>query len=244
MTEWQEFRPQQQLLNSNFDGYRLTLEPLAQYSLKFDENIHVQKDFQLDNDLYTFNGIKGFKSSNQLHRNPWKDTDELYFFDQHHSIRQINLSSDQSLSHLQQPISMYQLPKNTLHGSMVFITDSLVIGCDGRSKLFLLNTNSPKWKLLHDEDFEEFVTSPIRLLHAVNHEGLVHAVVGFIQTDCQLLWVTFSIGSANEVKLTRRRILKGKKWPDFVALESNGQGVFVAAEGLYKFTFDSLIEVN
>ncbi len=52
MTEWREFRPQQKLLNSNFDGYRLTLEPLAQYTLKLDDHIHVQQDYQLDNDLY------------------------------------------------------------------------------------------------------------------------------------------------------------------------------------------------
>ncbi|CAF4271959.1 unnamed protein product, partial [Rotaria magnacalcarata] len=55
MTEWREFRPEQKLLNSNFDGYRLTLEPLAQYSLKFDNNIHVQKDIELGNDLYSYN---------------------------------------------------------------------------------------------------------------------------------------------------------------------------------------------
>jgi len=241
MTEWREFRPQHKLLNPKFDGYRLTLEPLAQYSLKFDENIHTQKDFELNNDLYTFNSIKGFKSLNQLYINPWKNTNDLYFFDQMYSIQQINLPSDESLSHIQQPISVYQLPKTTLNGSMFFITDSLVFVCDGRSKLFILNTNQSKWKLLHEEDFDEFSTSssPIRLLHAINHEGYLHAIIGSIQTDCQLLWVTLS----NEMKLTRRRILNGKKWPDFVAIESNGQGLYVAAEGLYKFTFDSLIEV-
>ena len=245
MTEWREFRPQQQLLNSNFDGYRLTLEPLAQYTLKFNDPIHVQKDYQLDNDLYTFNGIKGFKSSNQLYLNPWKETNDLYFFDQTHSIQQINLSSNESLSYLQQPINIYQLPRNTLHASMIFITDSLVIVCDGRSNLFVLNTNNtPKWKVLHEQDFDEFVTSPIRLLHAVCHQGFIHAIIGFLQTDCQLLWITFSIDSSNEIKLTRRRIVSGKKWPDFVALESHGQGIYIAAEGLYKFTFDSLIEVN
>lgn len=240
MTEWREFRPQQKLLNSKFDGYRLTLEPLAQYSLKFDQDIQVQNDFQLNQDFYTFNGIKGFKSSNQLYIN----NNDLYFIDQMHGIQQINLSSNESLSHLQQPINVYQLPKNTLYGSLFFITDSIVLVCDGRSKLFVLNTNNSKWKLLHEEDLDEFLTSPIRLLHAISHEGSFHAIIGFIQTDCQLLWVTFSIGTSNEIKLTRRRLLNGKKWPDFVAMESNGQGVYIAAEGLYKFTFDSLIEVN
>jgi hypothetical protein len=244
MTEWREFRPQQKLLNSNFDGYRLTLERLAQYTLKFDDNILVQQDYQLDNDLYTYNGIKGFKISNQLYINPWKPNSDLYFFDKIHSIQQINISSNESLSNLQQPISVYQLPKNTLHGSMIFLNDSLVLLCDGRSKLFILNTNNLKWKLLYEEDLDEFLTSPIRLLHAINHEGYIHAIIGFIKTECQLLWVTFSIESSSEIKLTRRRILNGKKWPDFVAIESNGQGVYVATEGLYKFTFDSLIEVN
>jgi hypothetical protein len=244
MTEWREFRPQQKLLNSKFDGYRLTLEPLAQYTLKFDDPIHVQKDFQLDNDLYTYNCIKGFKSLNQLYINPWKNDTDLYFFDQMYSIQQINLLSNESLSHLQQPINVYQLPKNTLHGSMIFLSDSLVLLCDGRSKLFILNTNNSKWKLLHEEDFDGILTSPIRLLHAINHQGYLHAIIGFIQTDCQLLWVTFSIESLSEIKLTRKRILNGKKWPDFLAIESNGQGVYIAAEGSYKFTFDSLIEVK
>ncbi|CAF2477502.1 unnamed protein product [Rotaria sp. Silwood2] len=241
MCEWREFRPQQKLLNSNFDGYRLTLEPLAQYSLKFDNNIHVQKDIDLDNDLYTYNGIKGFKSLNQLYIN----NNDLYFFDQMHSIQKINLSSNESLSHLQQPTIVYHLSKNTLYGSMIFITDSLVFLCDGRSRLFILNTNNnSKWKLLHEEDFDEYLTSPMRLLHAVYYEGYLHAIIGFIQTECKLFWVTFSLGLSSEIKLTRRRILNGKKWPDFVSIESNGQGLYIAAEGFYTFTFDSLIEVK
>ena len=244
MNEWREFRPEKRLLNSNFDGYRLSLEPLAQYVLKFDNNIHIQKDIELDNDLYTFNGIKGFKSINQLYLNSWKNNSDLYFFDQTHSIQQINLSSTGSFSHLNQSRIVCQLPKHTLNGSMFFVTDSLVFLCDGRSKLYILNTNDSKWNFLHEEEFDEFLTSPVRLLHAVSYEGYLHAIIGFIQTDCQLFWVTFSFKSPNDIKLIRRRILNGKKWPDFVAIESNGEGVFVAAEGLYKFTFDSLIEVN
>ncbi|CAF1284914.1 unnamed protein product [Adineta ricciae] len=240
MTDWREFRPQSKLLHSNFDGYRLTLDPLAHYSLKFDANVHVQKSFELENDLYTFNGIKGFKSLNQLYMN----NNNIYFVDQTHSIQQVNLSTDQSLSHLQQPFSVYQLPKTTMNTSMLFVSESLVFVCDGRSRLFLLNTTANKWKLLHEEDFDESVTSPVRLIHAVCHEGYLHAVLGFIQTECQLLWVTFSMGSSNEIQLTRRRTLSGKKWPDFVALESNGQGVYIAAEGSYKFVFDSQIEVK
>lgn len=244
MTEWREFRPQKDLLHSNFDGYRLTLDPLAQYSLKFEQNLHAQNDLQLNNnDLYTYNGIKGFKSYNQLYKNPWKINSDLYFFDQMFNIQQINLSSDQSLSHLQQPFNVYQLPKNTLHGSMIFLNESLVLVTDSRSKLFFLNTNT-KWKLLHEEDLDEYLTSPIRLLHGIHHENSLHVILGFIQTDCQLLWITFSLGTSNEIKLTRRRLLNGKKWPDFVAVESNGQGIYIASEGLYKFTFDSLIEVK
>ncbi|CAF3218696.1 unnamed protein product [Rotaria socialis] len=245
MTEWREFRPEQKLLNSNFDGYRLTLEPLAQYSIKFDNNIHTQKDIELDNDLYSYNSIKGFKSLNQLYINSWKpNNNDLYYFDQMHSIQQVDLTSNQSFSHLQQPTIVYQLPKTSLYGSMIFISDSLVFVCDGRSKLSVLNTNSPKWKLLHDEDFDEYLTSPIRLIHAVSCEGYLHAIIGFIQAECQLLWATFSIGSSSEIKLIRRRILNGKKWPDFVAIESNGHSVYVAAEGLYTFKYDSLIEVK
>lgn len=245
MAQWREFRPQQNLLNSNFDGYRLSLEPLAQYTLKFENNIHVQKDISLDNDLYSYNGIKGFKCLNQLYKNSWKtNNNDLYFFDENHSIHQVNLSSNQSFSHLQQPIIVYQLPKNTLYGSMIFISDSLVVLCDGRSKLFVLNTTELKWKLLHEEDLDEYLISPIRLLHAVHSEENIHVVIGFIQTECQLMWVTFSMSSSNEIKLTRRRTLNGKKWPDFVALEPNGKSVYIASEGSYAFKFDSLIEVN
>ena len=244
MTEWREFRPDKQLLQNNFDGYRLSLEPLAQYSLKFDENLQVQKDIQLDQEFYTYNGIKAFKSSNQLYLNPWKDTSDAYFFDQFHSIQQMNLSSNESLSHLQQPINVYQLPKTTLNGSMIFITESMVVVGDGRSRLFILNSTNPKWKLLHEQDFDELINSPSRLLHAVYHQGTLHVLMGFIQKDCQLLWTSFSVGTANEIQLTRRRILNGKKWPDFYAFESNGQGIYITSEGLYKFTFDSLIEVK
>lgn len=244
MTEWSEFRPQQSLLHANFDGYRLSLEPLAQYTLKFDDPVLTQKDLDLDHQLYTVNGIKAFKSNNQLFVNAWRSDNDLYFFDQQHAIQYIGIAPNDSLSHLQQPICVYQLPSNSLYGSMAFVTETLAVVSDGRSKLFVLNTNSTKWKLVHEEDLDEFLTSPIRLLHAVHHEGSIHAIVGFVDNGCQLHWCTFSSGPDNTMKLTRRRVLNGKNWPDFVAIESNGQGLYIAAEGSYKFTFDSLIEVN
>ena len=245
MTNWREFRPQHNLLNSKFDGYRLSLEPLAQYTVKFADPLRVQKDAQLDKDLYSLNGIKAFKSINQLYINPWKDQHELYFFDQTYSIQCISISANDSLSHLRQPTSVYQLPTNSLYGSMTFISDSIVLLSDGRSKLLVLNASQPKWKLLHEEDFDEFVTPPIRLLHAVLHEKTIHAVIGCLENGCQLLWATLSLGaSSSDCQLIRRRALLGKRWPDFLAIESNGEGVYIAAEQTYKFTFDSLVQVS
>ena len=228
MTDWSEFRPQPSLLNANFDGYRLSLEPLAQYTLKFDGSILVQKDLELDQQLYTVNGIKAFKSNNQLYVNAWRSDNDLYFFDQQHAIQYIGIASDDSLSHLQQPISVYQLPSNAPYGSMAFVSETLAVVSDGRSKLFVLNTSSTKWKLLHEEDLDEFLTSPIRLLHAVHHEGSIHAVLGAVDNGCQLHWCTFSMGPDSTMTLTRRRVLNGKNWPDFVTIESNGQSLHVA----------------
>jgi hypothetical protein len=244
MTEWREFRPQSTLLQSNFDGYRLSLEPLAQYSLKFDEHLHVQKDFSLDNEFYTLNGLKAFKSINQLVMNPWNDDHELYFFDQTHSIQRICISSDDSLSHLQQPIRVHQLSNDALHGSMIFITKSIVLLADGRSKLSILKTDETKWKKLHEEDLDDCVTTPIRLLHAISHENGIHAIIGYINGDCQLLWLTFSLDLSGACQLVRKRILQGKNWPDFVAIELQGNAVYIAVEKVFKFTFDSLVEVN
>ena len=240
-TAWHDFRPQRQLLNSNFDGYRLSLDPLAQYHLKFDDFLQVQKDYELEQDNYTFNSIKGFKSLNQLVKNPWSNDEHLYFIDQNHAIQQIDVSSNQSLSHLQQPIAVYQLANPTLYGSMMFINEKHVCVCDGRSTITILNTETTKWKVVFEQDFDEYVHSPIRLLHAIEFEGAIHIVLGCIQTDCQLTWLTLS---SNELKLIRRRTLIGKKWPDFVCLESNGQGIYIVAEGVYKFTFDSVSEVK
>ena len=77
--------------------------------------------------------------------------------------------------------------------------------------LFVLNSAHPKWKLLHEQDFDELIHSPSRLLHAVYHRGTQHVLMGFIQKDCQLLWTSFTVGTANEIQLARRRILNGKK---------------------------------
>ena len=245
MINWRELRPQQNLLNANFDGYRLSLEPLAQYTVKFDDQLRVQKDAELDKDLYSLNGIKGFKSINQLYINPWKDEHELYFFDGARSVQRISIATNDSLSHLPPPNCVYQLPKNSLYGSLVFISDSIALVSDGRSKLFVLNTSQSKWKVLHEEDFDELVTPPIRLLHAVRHDESIHAIIGCLDRDCQLFWATFSHGSASgECKLIRRRTLRGKRWPDFLAIESNGQGLYIAVEQPFKFLFDSLIEVS
>jgi hypothetical protein len=213
--------------------------------VKFDDQLRVQNDAELDKDLYSLNGIKGFKSINQLFINPWKDEHELYFFDRTHSVQRLSISSEDSLSHLPPPTCVYQLATNSLYGSLVFINDSIALVSDGRSKVFVLNTSQSKWKLLHEEDFDELVTPPVRLLHAVLHEESIHAIIGCLDRDCQLLWATFSYGSSlGECKLIRRRTMRGKRWPDFLALDANGQGLYIAAEQPFKFIFDSLIEVS
>ena len=245
MTEWREFRPQPNLLQSNFDGYRLSLEPLAQYSLKFDGSLQVQKEVEMTSDMYTYNAMKAFKSNNELYINPWKNAQDLYFFDRSYAICSIDLSATESLSHLKQPLRVYQLASHSLHGSMAFTSESTVVVCDGRSKLFVLDTTTPsKWKLVHEDDFDEYFSVPIRLIHAVSYENTIHALIGSLNTvGCQFLWVTWTMESANQWTLSRRRVLEGKKWPEMIVLESTGRGLYLVAEQGYKFTYDSLIEV-
>ena len=245
MTEWREFRPQSNLLQSNFDGYRLSLDPLAQYSVKFDDSLLVQKEVEMNSDMYTYNAMKAFKSNNELYTNPWKNAQDLYFFDRSYAICSINVSASESLSHLQQPVRVYQLASHSLHGSMAFTSESTVVVCDGRSKLFILDTTTAsKWKSVHEEDFDEYVSAPIRLIHAVFHENTVQALVGSLNNvGCQFLWITWTMESSSQWKLSRRRVLEGKKWPEMIVFESTGKGLYLVAEQGYKFTYDSLIEV-
>ncbi|CAF0762982.1 unnamed protein product, partial [Didymodactylos carnosus] len=257
--QWYDFRPNKKLLNPKFDGYRLSLDPLAQYVLKFDNDIQVQSEIDLNDELYIYNCIKAYKSLNHLYYDQWtsnENNDKLYFIDKNCSIFYINVTDD--LSHLQQPTCVYQIPSTnkTSNGSMIFVSEKIVLINDGAQKLFIVNNENKKWTLIHQEDLlQDDETFSTRLLHSVIFEQYLHVLIGYVDNktqytsdntkiktnQCKLIWLTYSL---TQIKCVRTRKLEGKKWLDYAAIEMNGEALYIAADCAYQFIYDSMIEVK
>eukprot|EP00058_Branchiostoma_floridae_P026828 XP_002612319.1 hypothetical protein BRAFLDRAFT_80065 [Branchiostoma floridae] len=80
-------KPDRALIDANFDGYKLSLEPLPQYTVSLSTGIH---DVKLDEEEYTYQHIRAFGIHNHLALDQW-NPDSVYYVDNKHTVQQIKV---------------------------------------------------------------------------------------------------------------------------------------------------------
>ncbi|KAF7246830.1 NudC domain-containing protein 1, partial [Varanus komodoensis] len=71
-------RVKRQLLDPNFEGYKLSLEPLACYQVGLESPV---AEIKLRDDQYTLDHVRAFGMYNYLHLDSWYQ-DNVYYVDQ------------------------------------------------------------------------------------------------------------------------------------------------------------------
>ncbi|NXT82484.1 NUDC1 protein, partial [Zapornia atra] len=244
------------LLDPKFEGYKLSLEPLACYQLGLDAAV---AEVKLRDDQYTLDHMRAFGMYNYLHLDSWYQ-DNVYYVDQCGRVMNLSVTLDTAL---QKPREVFRLPTdltaydNRLCASIHFSSSTWVTLSDGTGKLYLIKSGkrgssaSEKWEIV----FNEELGSPFIIAHSVSFvKSDRHSVAVLLlrvekdELDTKgsgfhitLEWVTIAAISKegdHRYEIFKRRVLQGKSVPHYAAIEPNGDGLMIVSYKPFRFMQD------
>ncbi|XP_053873829.1 nudC domain-containing protein 1 [Malaclemys terrapin pileata] len=244
------------LLDPKFEGYKLSLEPLACYQLGLDSAV---AEVKLRDDQYTLDHMRAFGMYNYLHLDSWYQ-DNVYYVDQLGRVMNLSVTLDTAF---RKPREVFRLPSdvtacdNRLCASIHFSSSTWVTISDGTGSLFLIKTGkrgdaaSEKWEIM----FNEELGSPFVIAHSVSFvKSDVHSVAGLLlrvekdELDAKgsgfhvsLEWVTITEVDQEDnqrYEIFKRRVLQGKSVPHYAAIEPDGDGLMIVSYKPFKFMQD------
>ncbi|NWX92406.1 NUDC1 protein, partial [Nothoprocta pentlandii] len=249
-------RTKRLLLDARFEGYKLSLEPLACYQLALDAAV---AEVALRDDQYTLDHMRAFGMFNYLHLDSWYQ-DNVYYIDQYGRVMNVSVTLDTAL---QKPREVFRLPTdlaacdNRLCASIYFSSSTWVTLSDGTGRLYLIksgkrgNSASEKWEIV----FNEELGSPFTIVHSVSFvKSDKHSVAVLLlrvekdELDTKgsgyhiaLEWITITEASQEgdrRYEIFKRRVLQGKSVPHYAAIEPSGDGLMILSYKPFKFMQD------
>uniref|UniRef100_A0A1A8ICT6 NudC domain-containing protein 1 n=1 Tax=Nothobranchius kuhntae TaxID=321403 RepID=A0A1A8ICT6_NOTKU len=244
------------LLDPNFESYKLSLDPLPTYKIELDAAV---EELKLKDDQYTLEHMRAFGMFNYLHLDYWYE-DSVLFVDCKGRVLSLSVTLDTAMG---KPKEVYCVPavvsrqhEDHLCASLSLTSATWAALSDGSGRLYLLRTGKrgdgahTKWEPLFSED----IGDPFILLHSISHvQAGVHIMEVLllrIQKDSEeskgsgyfvcLEWITVqnSAGPGQEKRyeVRKRRVLRGKSVPHYAAVEPQGKGLMLASEKPFVFT--------
>ncbi|XP_063755648.1 nudC domain-containing protein 1 isoform X2 [Eleginops maclovinus] len=244
-----------ELLDPNFESYRLSLDAIPTYNVELDAAV---EEVKLKDTQYTLEHMRAFGMYNYLHLDPWYE-DSVLFVDCKGRVLSLSVTLDTALG---KPREVYSLTSDASQcedrvcASLSLTSATWAALSDGAGRLTLLRTGMrgdgsfTKWEPLFSEDTGE----PFSLLHSVSHvQDGVHSMEVLllrIQKEPQetkgsgfyvsLEWITVTNtagqGQEKKYEVKKRRVLNGKTVPHYAAVEPKGKGLMVASEKPFAFT--------
>ncbi|XP_074842849.1 nudC domain-containing protein 1 isoform X1 [Carettochelys insculpta] len=244
------------LLDPKFEGYKLSLEPLACYQLGLDSAV---AEVKLRDEQYTLDHMRAFGMYNYLHLDSWYQ-DNVYYVDQLGRVMNLSVTLDTAL---QKPREVFRLPTDMtacddrLCASIHFSSSTWAAISDGTGRLYLIKTGkrgdaaTEKWEIM----FNEELGSPFVIAHSVSLvKSDVHSVAGLLlrvekdELDVKgsgfhvsLEWVTITEVDKEDNKryeIFTRRVLQGKSVPHYAAIEPGGDGLMIVSYKPFSFLQD------
>ncbi|XP_059899157.1 nudC domain-containing protein 1 [Gadus macrocephalus] len=234
-----------ELLDPNFESYRLSLDPIPSYNVELDAAV---EEVKLKDTQYTLDHVRAFGMYNYLHLDPWYP-DSVFFVDCKGRVLNLTVTLDTALG---KPKEVFRLSpdggcEEPLCPSLSLPSASWAALSDGTGRLYLLRTSQrgENSHLQWEPQFNQQMGEPFVILHSLAHvQGGVHSLEVLllrVQKDPQeskgsgfsvtLEWITVAAqdqGKRYEVRT--RRLLTGKSVPHYAALEPQGRGLMVASE--------------
>lgn len=250
-----ELRPEMSLLKSNFDGYKLSLEPLPCLKLenisKPHQNIADTSDFSLLHSHLLLH--------NHLEADPWL-ANTAYFLDSTCSIQKIQYDTNCGRLKSLQPVFRVSIPKNSpsaggYNASFKFVNEKFAVLSDGVSGLQIMETGdrlkSSEWKPVHlakPLDGSGFLIKDARFV-VEKGDKLIHCLILHIDRIDEKFhnivdWLTFKqADGAKSWELSARRTIQGRGSLYYLSLDPKCTAIVYSSNHQYKFTLDTINEI-
>lgn len=250
-----DLRPSPLLLNSNFDGYKLSLEPIP--ILKTELPAAPRRLFTSD-DQYSFLHAKLFSLHNHLFRDPWLPYSS-YFVDDNFNIQNVRYTTETGKLNNVKVVHKISKPNSRAgdyNASLHFVSESFCVFADGCGNLSIFNTGDryriDEWKTVFTgtilENSESFVIQDARweIIDSVQQiQCLLLSVQRKSDSDDEKFeavidWAVITKGAeANNWKTSVVRQLRGNAIPEYCSLEPKCNGILLSADRAFKYTFDT-----
>ncbi|XP_058821774.1 nudC domain-containing protein 1 [Topomyia yanbarensis] len=251
-----ELRPDRALLKPNFDGYKLSLEPIPVLRTELTEPSrpdHVRPGEQ----QYSCLHAQLFGLQNHLVRDPWA-AGSSYFVDQSWIVRRVQY--DEASGRLKPVSSVFKIGRNRgarrdgdYNCSLVFLSEKFALIADGQGGLLLVETGDrqrgDEWKgkfSFPDVDGLDggFVLADGRF-EIISGERQIHAICVCVQHkepafEIVIHWLkAVQVEPSQEWKYHSQRVLSGKGFPSYCALEPKGGSLVLVSDNPFKFILDT-----
>ncbi|XP_066156730.1 nudC domain-containing protein 1 [Euwallacea fornicatus] len=251
-----ELKPDRLLMDSNFNGYKLSLADLKVTRKTLE--INVDKTFPKSSQ-YSLLHAKLFGLHNHLFGDQFDELSSVYFIDQEFKVQKTYIDSTyQELIH---PVTVFNIPKlrkqitGDYNVTLKFASPSYAILSDGMGKMYILATKNKQDNEQFETEFSENVLENEKQGFIVsdavyNEENKeINVLLLHIQqddTDCFISvvhWLTFKKSqSKNKEKTwgqTALRQLQSKGEIQYLYLEKNGSYINIVSENNVRFILNS-----
>lgn len=254
-----ELRPDSSLLKNNFDGYKLSLEPIPVLKLENISKPHqsvvtVDADFSLLHSHLLLH--------NHLEADPWL-TNTAYFLDSTCSIQKIQYDTSCGRLKSLQPVFRVAIPKTAestgpnfvYNASFKFCSEKYAVLGDGVASLRILDTGdrqkSSEWKPVHVAqplDGSGFIMKEARFA-VEKGDKLIHCLILHIDRVDEKFhnivnWLTFKQTEGAKVwELSARRTIQGRGSLHYLSLDPKCTAIVYSSNRQYKYTLDTVNEI-
>lgn len=247
-----DLRPDSKLLKSNFDGYKLSLDPVPVLELEISKPDHVRAKTTSE---YSLMHSELFLMQNHLVADPWLSY-TAYYIDFTFAIKKIHYD------HLQtgklKPLQVVaKLPIQRPSGAGIyncgfkFISEKFAVFSDGIGNLMIFDTGdrqkSDEWKLastIQPMDGNGFIVQDSKLL-IENGEKFIHCLLLHIEQhhDSKFFntveWITIKQIDA-KWEIISRRTIQGKGHLYYLSLDPRCKAIVYSSNHGFKYTYDSV----
>ncbi len=270
--KWFDLNPDRDLLDSNFEGYKLSLDAFPQYKLDLTPHHQLDTYSLLDENesnnqkILLYQHLKLIGLQNLVIVNQYDDSN-VYYFDSQFRLVKIIYRKESQRSVVATDLQLDDLPdskSNRVNVTMKFISPTAAVIFDGYETIYFVESGEVTTDSLSTEKWTKrfkFSTRHLEkfgvvciLKDALLVEDKLHLLFMNVQEkvddshsafDTLVNWLQFerdASADANVWSMRRlRRLNCFSSVPDYVALETNGQSVYVAGPDYIRFEFDSVI---
>ena len=262
--KWLDLVPDRRLLDSNFEGFKLSLDPFVHYKLdlKDDQQLDTQNFIENDSNrqkFFLYQHLKLFGLQNLLIVNNFDDSN-LYYFDQKLRLQKLVYKKPKIL-----PVRAVVLTNFSLENidpeieraniTMKFVNSNTAVIFDGKNTVYICQIDQTK------KTEDPFVQEKWNIAFKFTYDNIDKAVIkDAVLVEDQLDILLMSVQESKEPESKLETIitwLMFKKtndtWsfkrsrglncfnsvPEYLALETSGQSIFITGPGSIKFIYDS-----